>query len=414
MKIRIITWLAAAGLLTFPLSAFNISVESATGSDMPADVQVDLNAVPYKEAQTVFTSAGNEVHKSLRIPCLVNANGLIVAACEGRYSHGDQASNDIVVSVSKDAGQTWTTPVIAAKSDDGATFNNPCMIYDAQARKIVLMFQRYAKGVKERDGLPLNLKDPRALRTFVCFSEDGEVWTKPQEVTENTRHKDCATHCSGPNPGVQITKGAAKGRLVVVFNEAEKFGNWHVTAAFSDDHGKTWKVGAKSDAGHGINEVSSVETERGGVLVVARKHGGPGGNVKRVVYSKNGGKSWGPVTYHKDLPCVGCQNGLTRYSFASEKEKGSKGRILFSGPAGPGRSNGVIKMSYDDGKTWPVEKSVGPGGFAYSTMCPLKPGYVGLLFESDGGNTIKFVPIAIKWLTDGKDNGLFGSGKKVK
>ena len=365
----------------------------------------DDNKAPYDEAVEVFSSAKSNVHKSMRIPCMVNAGGTIIAAAEGRYSHGDQAQNDIVVSVSKNGGKTWTPPVIAAKSDNGSTFNNPCLIYDPEKKQTLLFFQRYAKGVKERDGMPLDLKDERALRNFVCFSKDGKKWSKPVEVTKDTRHEDCSTNCSGPNPGVMLTRGEHKGRLVVVMNEAVKFGNWHITAAYSDDHGKTWAIGGKSSAGHGINEVSSVETEEGGVLVVSRNQGGPGGGFKRVSRSADGGESWGDVTYHNELPCVVCQNGLTRYSFSDDEKLGSKSRILFSAPAGPGRKNGIIKMSYDDGETWPVEKSVGSGAFAYSTLCPLKPGYVGLLFESDGGNTIKFVPISLEWLTGGEDSG---------
>lgn len=404
MKARIFAWLALACVIAAPLNGKTDVAQRVLESD--TEETPDVNAVPVKESVSVFSSGASEVHKSMRIPCMVNMEGVLVAACEGRYSHGDQAENDIVVSISEDEGATWSKPVIAAKSDNGSTYNNPCLIYDSKTKQLVLLFQRYAKGVKERSGLPLDIKSEAVLRNFICFSKDGKEWTTPEDVTKSTRHDDCSTRCSGPNPGVLLKHGPNKGRLVIVFNEGVKFGNWHVTATYSDDHGKTWKMGGKSEAGHGINEVSSVETEHGGVLVVARKHGGPGGNVKRVVYSKNGGKTWGPVTYHKDLPCVGCQNGLTRYSFASDKSKGGKGRILFSAPKGPGRSNGIIKMSYDDGKSWPVEKSVGPGPFAYSTMCPLKPGYVGLLYESDGGNNIRFAKISIAWLTDGKDSGL--------
>lgn len=390
MKIKTLVWLVAACSLLG--TAF-------------AKRDTESKTTPYDEAVEVFSSAKSKVHKSMRIPCIVNAGGVIIAAAEGRYSHGDQAQNDIVVSVSKNGGKTWTPPVIAAKSDNGSTFNNPCLIYDPEKKQTLLLFQRYAKGVKERDGLPLDLKDERALRNFVCFSKDGKKWSKPVEVTASTRHEDCRTNCSGPNPGVLLTRGEHKGRLVVAMNEAEKFGNWHITVAYSDDHGKTWQMGGKTTAGHGINEVSSVETEDGGVLVVSRNYGGPGGGVKRVARSADGGETWGDVTYHSELPCVGCQNGLTRYSFSDDEKLGSKSRILFSAPAGKGRNNGVIKMSYDDGETWPVSKSVGPGPFAYSTLCPLKPGYVGLLFESDGGNTIKFVPIPLEWLTDGEDSG---------
>ena len=389
MRIHLLAW---SVLAVFALSGSAFAKK---------DAKDNKEKLPYEEAVTVFSSQKG-VHKSMRIPCIVNAGGVLIAAAEGRYNHSDQAMNDIVVSVSKNGGKTWSEPTIAAKSDDGATFNNPCLIYDPATKTVTLVFQRYPKGVKER-----SISSHDQLRSFVCFSKNGKKWTKPVDVTKDTRHEDCRTHCSGPNPGVLLTRGEHKGRQVVVFNEAVSFGNWHVAAAYSDDHGKTWKMGSgRSANGRGINEVSSVETDNGGVLVVSRNYGGPGGGVKRVTRSDDGGDTWSEVTYHGELPCVGCQNGLTRYSFSDDSKLGKRSRILFSAPKGPGRKGGIIKMSYDDGESWPVEKSVGPGDFAYSVMCPLKPGYVALLFESDGGNTIKFAPISLKWLTDGKDTGL--------
>ena len=390
MKIHKIIWLAAACLLALP----------AVAKDK------DEHKSPSSEAVDVFApNIKGSPYKSVRIPCIVNAGGTLIAAAEGRYAaSGDQAENDIIVSVSTNGGKTWSKPTIAAKSDNGSTFNNPCLIYDAVKKQTLCFYQRYPKGQKERDISTLDLKDPKALRNFVVFSKNGKSWSKPVEVTSTTRHEDCATSCSGPNPGVQLTRGEHKGRLVVVFNEAVRFGKWHITAAYSDDHGETWKMASGRTRDCGINEVSSVETEDGGVFVVSRDQNC--GGSKFISTSTDGGDTWSEATTHSELPCPQCQNGLTRYSFADDEKLGGKGRILFSGPKGPGRQriDGIIKMSYDDGKTWPVEKLVAPGAFGYSAMCPVKPGYVGLLYEGNGA--IKFLKFSLKWLTDGEDSGL--------
>ena len=65
-------------------------------------------------------------------------------------------------------------------------------------------------------------------------------------------------------------------------------------------------------------------------------------------------------------------------------------------------------MSYDDGKTWPVSRFVGNGPFAYSVLCPVKPGVAGVLFEVNGApiRHIRFAPFSISWLTDGADSGM--------
>lgn len=363
---------------------------------------------PYESSVTVFNAGEGNPYASIRIPSIINAGGnFLVALAEGRYYNADQGKNDIIVSVSKDGGKTWSAPTIAAEAK-GSTFNNPYIVYDSAADQLVLFFQCYPPGVSEqgKHKPAPGWENPNSLRNLVCFSRDGITWTAPQDVTHTTKHEDAVITCSGPNPGVVLSRGAHKGRIVVVFNEAPKFGNWHLTAAYSDDHGHTWTLGEKSQSGMGINEVSVAETEEGGVFVVSRHYGGPGGNTRRVAYSADGGATWGPVTKHSELPCFGCQNGLVRYSFSDDAARGSRSRILFTGPRA-GRKDGIIKMSYDDGKTWPIEKDFGAGPYGYSAICPLEPGYFGVLYEVNGSplRKIRFARVSMEWLTGGKDTG---------
>ena len=364
----------------------------------------ELDSEPYGRAVDVFVAGEGNPYASIRIPDIINANGTLIAMAEGRYQDTDQGQNDLIVSISKNGGKTWSKPVVAAASK-GATFNNPCLIYDRENKQIVLFFQRYPQGIKERTpDIPTGWKDDRCIRNFVCFSKNGKKWSKPKDVTQFTKNDGVTITCSGPNPGVQITRGEHKGRIVVPLNEGP-FGNWTLAAAYSDNGGKSWKIGKKSDAGRGINEVSIVETTDGGLLVVSRAWGG---GLRKVAYSENGGESWGPVNDHAELTSPNCQNGLTRYSHEDDAALGGRGRILFSSPTTGNRTNGIIKMSYDDGKTWPVEKRVGDGPFAYSVLCPVKPGVAGILYEVNGRpiKHIRFAPFSISWLTGGEDTGM--------
>ena len=375
------------------------------------DKEIDLETfVPYNHAVDVFNANDGNPYKSIRIPSIINANGLLIAAAEGRYWPADQADNDIIVSVSKDNGKTWSKLSVAA-SDPDAAFNNPYLIYDRDAKRSLLFFQRYPKGVAERSGIAPGWKDKKSLRNLVCFSTNGKKWTRVKDVTSTTKHEDATITCSGPNPGVQLSQGEHKGRLVVVFNEAVKFGDWVLTAAFSDDGGKTWQLGEKSESGKGINEVSVAETDDGGLYVVSRAWGGGG---RRVAYSHDGGQTWSPIETNNDLPSPGCQNGMARYSHADDDSRGGKSRIIFASPVG-GRKDAVIKMSYDNGQTWPVSREFGAGPYAYSAICPLEPGFFGVLFETNDGRTIRFVRIPVAWLTWGDDTGKAqGDEKKEK
>ncbi len=358
---------------------------------------------PHERTVAVFEAGKDNEYKSIRIPDIIRAGGLLVAIAEGRYDNTDQGRNDLIVSTSRNDGKSWNTPVVAAASE-GATFNNPCLIYDEVARQLVLFFQRYPASVHERDqNIPTGWEDERCIRNFVSFSRDGKKWTQPRDITSSTKNEGVTITCSGPNPGVQIKHGKYKGRLVVPLNEGP-FGNWTLAAAWSDDHGKTWHIGKKSQAGRGINEVSIAETDDGGLVVISRAWGG---DQRKIAYSKDGGATWGPIHDHPELPSPNCQNGLTRYSFASDAALGGKSRLIFSSPSPGGRANGLVKMSYDNGKTWPVEKLLIPGPFAYSTLVPVKPGVMGILYEVNSNRitTINFTTFTLDWLTNGADKG---------
>lgn len=67
-----------------------------------------------------------------------------------------------------------------------------------------------------------------------------------------------------------------------------------------------------------------------------------------------------------------------------------------------------MALSYDEGRTWPVRKSVWEGYSGYSALTRLADGAIGLLSEvADGENGYKicFTRLTIGWLTDGADDG---------
>jgi hypothetical protein len=104
-------------------------------------------------------------------------------------------------------------------------------------------------------------------------------------------------------------------------------------------------------------------------------------------YSHDGGATFGPIRPHPDLVTPGCEGGLTSY----------KGAILFSGPystlpgtavANPGRSNGSILASFDDGITFNQSLRLQAKTFGYSSIQCGLPGPEGdcaVLYACGGG-----------------------------
>ena len=66
----------------------------------------------------------------------------------------------------------------------------------------------------------------------------------------------------------------------------------------------------------------------------------------------------------------------------------------------------TVRLSYDEGKTWPVDKSLHEGPSAYSCLTVLPDMTVACLYERGDTNpyeTITFARFTLDWLTDGVD-----------
>ena len=84
------------------------------------------------------------------------------------------------------------------------------------------------------------------------------------------------------------------------------------------------------------------------------------------------------------------------------RHDGAKGRILFSNPASLKREKMTVRLSYDDGKTWPVAKELHAGPAAYSCLAVLPDGSVACLYERGVKHpyeTITLARFSLEWLT---------------
>ncbi|MBI4556794.1 MAG: exo-alpha-sialidase [Candidatus Hydrogenedentes bacterium] len=64
----------------------------------------------------------------------------------------------------------------------------------------------------------------------------------------------------------------------------------------------------------------------------------------------------------------------------------------------------TVRLSYDEGKTWPVRRLIHAGLASYSSLVRPPDGDIGLVFE--GGEKhrrewIRFGRFSLSWLTDG-------------
>jgi sialidase-1 len=119
-------------------------------------------------------------------------------------------------------------------------------------------------------------------------------------------------------------------------------------------------------------------------------------NRRAVSVSTDGGETWSEPKLDPALIEPVCQASLIRYG------KGRSSVLLFSNPADAKRVNMTVKLSRDDGETWPVAKTIHAGPSAYSNLAELPDKMVGLLYErgeKDPYETITFVRFPLSWLT---------------
>lgn len=352
------------------------------------------------EFTTVF-AAGIEGYHTYRIPVLiVTTNQTMLAFCEGRKAgRGDAGDIDVLLKRSSDGGRTWSAPQLVW-SDGENTCGNPAPVVDRRTGVIWLLLTWNLGTDHEREIDAGRSRNTR--RVFVTQSaDDGKTWAQPRDITAAVKKPDWRWYATGPVNGIQLERGAHSGRLVIPCNHsapnptnaALAVSRSHVI--YSDDHGQTWQMGGSED--ELTNESTIVELADGRLLHNLRSYRGRQQRASAV--SADGGLTWSPVRDEPELPEPVCQASLFRYSSPGDNVRG---RILFSNPAsGDRRENLSVKLSYDEGQTWPVKKTLWQGPAAYSGLAVLTDQSIACLFESGDKSpyeTIRLARFPLSWL----------------
>jgi sialidase-1 len=377
-----------------PAVVFAVVAISATNIVM---AQSDRPGLPMVD---VFVG-GRDGYPAYRIPALITTpKGTLLAFAEGRANLRDHSENDIVLKRSTDHGKTWSALQVIAEDGENA-LNNPTAVVVRETGRVLLFYQRYQKGFDEHKAEP-GYEGARVCRTFITHSDDdGLTWATPVEITRSVKRPDMVTStASGPGIGIQLQRGAHAGRILIPFNQGP-YGQWKVYAAISDDRGATWRHGETAPEGSPgyANEVQFVELTDGSVMLNARNQGG--NNQRKIALSRDGGETWTATYTDPALIEPVCQASLLRHSLNADA---SSDVFLFSNPASTSaRTNGTVRLSHDEGRTWPISRVIYPGGFSYSCLTSLADHSVGCFFERDGARAITFVSFTVDWLTSGSD-----------
>lgn len=352
---------------------------------------------PSMEKADLFR-AGDNGYALYRIPgIVVTAKGTVLVYSEARKTaSGDWNQIDLVLRRSVDGGRSFD-PAVPIGRVDVPIQKNP-----------VALKQKLAKAEEVTTNNPVAIADRSGAVHFLfcieymrCFymrsDDDGRSFSTPVEITSAfdafRPDYDWKVLATGPGHGIQLRGG----RLVVpVWLSTGTGGHAHrpsiVSVIHSDDSGKTWKRGdvAAWNTPELVNpnETSIAELSDGRVLLNIRSESKE--HRRAVTISQDGATKWSTPRFDPALLEPICMASLLRPSGST---------LLFANPdtlepatKKPGQSrdrrNLSVKVSDDDGATWPVSRTIEAGLSGYSDLAALPDGTILCYYErgSTDGN----------------------------
>lgn len=347
----------------------------------------------------VLFSPGDYNSQYYRIPAVITArDGSIVTATDKRKSSNNDLPEDIdiVIRRSTDNGRTWEEPVTMAQgTGKGKGFGDCALAWTNSKKGLIAAF---VGGTGLWQSTPDNPN-----HSYIAISQNnGKSWSKPIDITHFIFGANCPIDSQRTWRASFFGSGngllTSKGRIIfaAAIRETE---DWTLCnhAVYSDDNGKTWHVSKRASIGG--DEAKIVELEDGRLLMSIRHNGERWFNI-----SDDGGVSWMSTTGSwKDMIAPACNGDLIRYD--SKDERFPNGILLHSVPIGTERKNVSVLASFDQGKTWPIYKTIVPYSSAYSSLCVLPDSTIGLYVEESTNNddhyTMVFYNFSMEWLLNG-------------
>lgn len=344
-------------------------------------------------AQVDLFRAGEGGVNTYRIPALVETKtGVLIAVVDARRKSADDLPNDIALAMrrSLDGGKTWS-PARTLREVAAGGVGDPSLLLDRKTGRVWCFHAYGAPGIGTMESKPGTATGPTTLQLHGMYSDDeGATWSAPRDLTPKFKDPRWMGLFATSGTNIQTSKGRYLLPLVV----RDAGGKLTSRNIYSDDGGVSWKVGAVIEIG--TDESHNVELGDGTILQNMRN-----GARRAVARSGDGGATFGPVEHDAALIDPGCNAGITRVA-----DRSGKPVVVFTNAASDKRDHMTVKLSFDEGRTWPVARTLHAGPAAYSTVIGLRDGSLGVLYERGDKwpyERITFARFTFGWVLSGRD-----------
>ena len=401
------------------------SVDAACPGVITSAGRIDLKAdtvsasVTQRLGVAVRQHMDDNVH-TYRIPGLTTTGRGTLLACYDvrRLSSRDlQGDIDIGISRSEDDGQTWEPMRIAMDMGTWGglpeKFNgvsDACLLADTNSGNVYLAGLwmhgvinsegRWLEGLTE-DSTAWNHQwhnkgsqpgyDVKQTSQFLIArsEDDGVTWGEPLNITKMVKKKEWWLFAPAPGHGIVMEDGT----LVFPTQGRDKTGQTFSNITYSADGGKIWK--SSGVAYTNTTESSVAQLDDSSLMLNMRdnrnRKNKSDTNGRAVAITNDLGENWEEhPTSHGALIEPVCMASLHKHVYSEHGEK--KSLLLFSNPNSKyARDHLTIKVSFDNGKTWPEEHwlLLDEGkGKGYSSITSVEETTIGILYESSQANLV--------------------------
>lgn len=384
----------------------------------------EVTAEPFRVG-VALRKPGDDGVFSSRIPGLVTTNnGTLIAMYDARNETDDDLQGDIDIAInrSEDGGRTWQ-PIqrvlnqgnygglpkkYNGVSDGGILVDETTGdIYVAGLWMHGVLDPKTGEWVKElsdsstvwnhqwRSGSKSGYGLTETCQFLISkSSDDGKTWSEPRNLTRDIKKKEWWLLAPAPGRGITMEDGT----LVMPVEGRDKTGLQFSTIMWSKDRGDNWTVG--EPAFTNVNECQVVELGDHSLMLNMRKRDNRGkteGNGRAICVTNDLGKTWTEhPTSQSALIEPACQGGFYRHDYMRDGER--KHLLIFTNPSDNRRRiNHTLKVSFDDGETWPEEYWMlldSEFGAGYSCITSIDDETIGVFYEGSQAD-IQFQAIAL-------------------